>query len=78
MIVIDNASGSDLVARILHEYHELPGLALTFAQAQRLWNCDAVTCRCTVEALAAQGILRWSSDGHLIRGDFGRAEHLRR
>jgi hypothetical protein len=34
-----------LVARIRGEYREMPGLRLTFAQACRLWQLDAPTCR---------------------------------
>ena len=32
-----------LVQRIDGEYHEMPGLKLTEAQAQRLWGLDADT-----------------------------------
>jgi hypothetical protein len=34
-----------LVERIEGEYNEMPGLKLTEAQAQRLWDLDADTCR---------------------------------
>jgi hypothetical protein len=45
----------------------MPGLCLTKDQARRLWGCDAVTCDCLIGLLVARGILRWSSDGRLLR-----------
>ena len=43
---------ASLLIRVLGEYREMPGLALTFNQAQRLWGCDATTCRAVVELRA--------------------------
>ena len=57
-----------LVSRILGEYREMPGLALTLDQAQRLWGCDAATCRSVIDLLVAHGALRWSVDRRLVRG----------
>ena len=44
-VAIDDASDAGLIERVLGEYREMPELALTVEQAQRLWGCDAVTCR---------------------------------
>jgi hypothetical protein len=63
-----------LVERILGEYGEMPGLALTLEQARRLWGCDGTTCRLTVDFLVARGSLHWSRDGRLVRGAAGKSE----
>ena len=55
-----------LKRRIVAEYREMPGLALTPAQAQRLWGCDSDTCRCVTEILVREGMLRWSRNGLLV------------
>ena len=57
-----------LLMRVLGEYREMPGLALTFDQARRLWGCDTATCRTVVDLLVARGLLRWSRDRRLVRG----------
>jgi hypothetical protein len=57
-----------LIGRVVGEYREMPGLALTLEQAQRLWGCDAATCCAVVELLIARGVLRWSRDRRLVRG----------
>ena len=56
-----------LVDRVLGEYREMPGLALTIEQARRLWGCDAVTCQRIVDVLVERHVLRWSRDRRLIR-----------
>lgn len=56
-----------LVDRVLGEYREMPGLALTIEQARRLWGCDAVTCQRIAEVLVERHVLRWSRDRRLIR-----------
>ena len=58
-----------LVDRVLGEYREMPGLALTIEQARRLWGCDAVTCQRIVDVLVERNVLRWSRDRRLIRVD---------
>ena len=58
-----------LVDRVLGEYREMPGLALTIAQARRLWGCDAVTCQRIVDLLVERHVLRWSRDRRLIRAE---------
>jgi hypothetical protein len=56
-----------LIERVLAEYREMPGVALTLEQARRLWGCDEVTCRRVADALLARHELRWSHDHRLIR-----------
>ena len=58
-----------LVERVLGEYREMPGLALTIEQARRLWGCDAVTCQRIVDVLVERHVLRWSRHGRLIRAE---------
>jgi hypothetical protein len=57
-----------LVRRIECDYEEMPGLRLTEAQAQRLWNLDADTCRTVLVALVQRGFLRRSTNGMYILG----------
>jgi hypothetical protein len=57
-----------LIDRILGDYNEMPGLALTLEQARRLWGCDEATCRMAVDLLVARGALHWSRDGRLLQG----------
>lgn len=45
------------VARAKADFVEMPGLALTLAQAARLWACDAGLCSEVLMALVASGFL---------------------
>ena len=65
----DDSIEARLVARVLGEYREMPGLALTIEQARRLWGCDAVTCQRIVDLLVERHVLRWSDDRRLIRAE---------
>lgn len=58
-----------LVRRVKAEYLEMPGLDLTAAQAQRLWNLDAETCMSVLEALIANRFLVCTSNGDYRRFD---------
>ena len=60
---------ANLVDRVLGEYREMPGLALTIEQARRLWGFDAVTCQRIVDVLVERHALRWSRDRRLIRAE---------
>ena len=55
-----------LIERVLGEYREMPGLALTLVQAQRLWGLEAAMAQQVIEALVSSGALQWSRDGRLI------------
>ena len=63
----DDSIDARLVDRVLGEYREMPGLALTIEQARRLWGFDAVTCQRIANVLVARHVLRWSRDRRLIR-----------
>jgi hypothetical protein len=56
-----------LVQRIEGEYHEMPGLKLTDAQAQRLWGLDAETCRTILVTLMQRRFLRRTASGMYVR-----------
>ena len=69
VVATDDTTDAGLTARVLGEYREMPGLALTIGQAQRLWGCDAATCRRIADALVEQGVLRWSRERYLVRAE---------
>ncbi|MEP7247170.1 MAG: hypothetical protein ABI885_26280 [Gammaproteobacteria bacterium] len=58
---------SPVVRRVENEYHEMPGLKLTEAQAQRLWGLDGNTCRVVLETLMQQRFLRRTATGMYVR-----------
>ena len=51
-----------LRARVSAEFHEMPGLKITLAQAARLFSLDAARCERVLGALVDVGEL--STDGH--------------
>lgn len=55
VVVPEDPIDACLVDRVLGEYWEMPGLALTIDQARRLWGCDAVTCRRIADVLVDSG-----------------------
>lgn len=65
----DDSIDAGMVDRVLGEYRQMPGLALTIEQARRLWGCDAVTCQRIVDVLVERHVLRWSRDRRLIRAE---------
>jgi hypothetical protein len=56
-----------LVRRIEGEYHEMPGLKLTEAQAQRLWDLDSDTCHVVLATLVERRFLRRTATGMYVR-----------
>jgi hypothetical protein len=54
------------LARIRSEYHEMPGLKLTAAQASRFWNLGPEESRVALDALVEARILWRTSDGHYV------------
>ncbi len=66
-VVTDDRLDALLLDRVLSEYREMPGLALTLDQARRLWGCDAATCGRVVGLLVERRALRWSDDRRLMR-----------
>lgn len=58
----------DAIELIRMEYHELPGLALTFWQAQRLWNLTDQLCELALGSLVRDGFLTMTSSRTFVRG----------
>jgi hypothetical protein len=56
-----------LLTRIRGEYLEMPGLRLSFEQAQRLFGVDRAQCRMMLDALVDAGFLCVKSDGAYAR-----------
>jgi predicted transcriptional regulator of viral defense system len=56
-----------LLIRIQREYQEMPGLILTQAQAQRLWDLDRNTCGVVLAMLTERGFLKRTPTGTYIR-----------
>ena len=51
--------------RIEAEFRQCPGLRLTRAQAQRLWDMRAETLKAVLDRLIARGVLRQSENAVL-------------
>jgi Fic family protein len=49
------------------EYAEMPGLKLTFVQAQRLWNISQEACERALGELTRSGFLDRTRDGAYVR-----------
>jgi hypothetical protein len=56
-------SATDAAELIRMEYMEMPGLQLTFWQAQRLWNLSEDQCDRALRTLTASGFLVRAGDG---------------
>jgi hypothetical protein len=65
------SAGGELAVRVRGEYREMPGLALTMQQAQRLWALDRLTCESVFEELVAARFLRRTTAGRYVRADNG-------
>jgi hypothetical protein len=59
----------ETLRRIRGEYLEMPGLTLTTAQAQRLWNLDRDTCEEVLGNLVASRFLAKTRDGSFVRAN---------
>ena len=57
----------DAVELIRMEYSELPGLRLTFLQAQRLWNLSDDVCARALRILTDSHFLMRTPDGSYVR-----------
>jgi hypothetical protein len=63
-----NAADWDLcLRRIRSEFWEMPGLALSVAQAQRLWSLEAAVVERLFAELIASGELRQLPDRRFVR-----------
>jgi hypothetical protein len=63
--VIDTVS--DPAQRMRRDFAVLPGLALTFGQARRLWALPENACQELLDALVAEGFLWVRSDFRYVR-----------
>ena len=64
--------------RVKGEYLEMPGLQLTYEQAQRLWGLDGDTCRDILDTLVRRNFLVRGPDARyrrLFDGAWPRAPH---
>jgi hypothetical protein len=55
--------------RVLAEFDEMPGMALTLRQAARLFGLDPDLCRVVLDALVDSAYLRQTNGGAVMRGD---------
>jgi hypothetical protein len=62
---------SDWVNIVRGEFQELPGLALTKPQVQRLWGFDANTCDVVLRTLVEAHFLKKTAGGAYARFDAG-------
>lgn len=60
-----------LHARIRAEYHEMPGMCLTVAQAARLFNLELTQCAHVLNALVTSGAL-WTDGRQFLGSNLGR------
>jgi hypothetical protein len=56
----------DILAAIRVEFERWPRLALTHAQACRLWSLDTTTCRDLLDGLVDDGVLGTRADGTYV------------
>ena len=61
--VVFHETTSLIAERIRSEFREMPGLALTSAQACRLWSLDVSTCHSLLTQLVDAGFLWCRADG---------------
>ena len=64
---------NDLLREIREAYRALPGLNITFEQAQRLFRCDATHCRAALDWLIAEGVILETAAQTFTRVDWSPA-----
>jgi hypothetical protein len=62
----------DWVELMRAEYLELPGLALSKAQARRLWGLDAATCDLLLDEMVNTRFLKKTREDLYVRVDVSR------
>jgi len=55
--------------RVLAEFEEMPGMALTHHQASRLFGLDRDICRIVIDMLVDSAYLRQTGNGQVTLGD---------
>jgi hypothetical protein len=58
-----------IVRRVRGEFLEMPGLSLTFAQAERLWGLEEALCQQVIGVLIGASFLRQTPAGAITRAD---------
>ena len=58
-----------IIRRVREEFHEMPGLRLTPAQATRLWGLEREMCSKVIDTLVAAAFLRWTPAGAVTRAE---------
>ena len=61
----------EILRRVQGEFLEMPGLRLTVAQAQRLWNLEAFVCEALLQALVDARFLARVRGGAFVRAHPG-------
>lgn len=56
-----------IIERVRGEFRAMPGLALTLAQAGKLWSLDSATCTEVLSQLVGSGFLCRRADGAFCR-----------
>jgi len=62
-----------LLRRVRGEFREMPGLALSLYQAQRMWNLHRNECERVLDDLVVTGFLTCTPLGVFMLADSGRA-----
>jgi hypothetical protein len=65
----DHVRRDRLVRRIVAEFDDMPGLALTLNQASRFLAVDRAACARILQALTLDGTLRRTLQGMYVRAD---------
>ena len=65
--VSSDVLNTELLRRIASEYLEMPGLALSIQQAERLWGLEHAIAVSAMNALVLEGFLRVTSTGVFVR-----------
>lgn len=62
----DTSSRDALLQQLRTELRHTPGLALTLAQAARLFNVAPATCERLIATLASEGAVELRADGRIV------------
>ena len=73
LLTTANVHHDALLRRIRGEFREMPGLALSLYQAQRMWNLHRNECERLLDDLVGTGFLTCSPLGVFMLADSGRA-----
>ena len=65
----EGMSFASAVDRARGDFHDLPGLELTMAQAVRLWSLGFDDCRYVIDALVDAGFLKWTARRTIVRNE---------